>query len=159
MKRSYRVMLLGAGLGAGVAAARKARLHEAWRKDDDDRWLVVTVNRAPTDVYVDGAPPAPLDRLGDRLEARVRPAPGDRGTELAVRLRQPEGQPKAASLPARLAGRDPRQEVRTALREAKALLEAGEVMRPDSPPTETGGTPAGRLVGMISRRSGGEGVL
>ncbi|MFD6245926.1 hypothetical protein [Streptomyces roseolus] len=89
---------------------------------------------------------------------RVRPAPGDRGTELAVRSNRPVPR-RAASLPSRLAGRDPRQEVRTALREAKSLLEAGEVMLPDAPPTARGRTPAGRLVGLVSRRSGGEGVL
>ncbi|MFC8582994.1 hypothetical protein ACFUGD_00155 [Streptomyces sp. NPDC057217] len=149
------MLLLGASLGA-VAVAR-ARRHRP-DGNDGDRWLVVTVNRAPADVYESGPPPRPLDRFGDDLEVRVRPAPGDRGTELSARLRRPLP-PGATSFPARLAGRDPRQEVRTALREAKALLEAGEVMLPDHPPTATGGTPAGKLVGLLSRRSGGEGVL
>ncbi|WP_223856286.1 MULTISPECIES: hypothetical protein [Streptomyces] len=157
VKWSYRAVMLATVLTAAarlgwVRARRRRAAQEA------DRWLVVTVNRAPTDVGIQGAPPKPLDRFGDELEVRVRPAPGDHGTELAARIRRPVP-PKAASWPARLAGRDPRQEVRTALREAKALLETGEVMLPDYPPTATGGTPAGKLVGWISRRSGGEGVL
>ncbi|MFI9122424.1 hypothetical protein ACIGW0_24065 [Streptomyces bikiniensis] len=156
MKRSSRTLLLGASLGAAAAVVR-ARRHRPGG-DDGDRWLVVTVNRAVADVYEGGPPPRPLDRFGDDLEVRVRPAPGDHGTELSARLRRPLP-PGATSLPARLAGRDPRQEVRTALREAKALLEAGEVMLPDRPPTATGGTPAGKLVGLLGRRSGGEGVL
>jgi hypothetical protein len=58
-------------------------------------------------------------------------------------------------VPARLAGVDPRQDLRRALREAKALLEAGEGLRPDTPHD----TPGGKLVGLLSRRCGGEGVL
>jgi hypothetical protein len=76
--------------------------------------------------------------------------------ELAVRLKEP--QDVAGSLSARLAGQDERQDLRRALREAKALLETGEVMRPDTPPT-THETPGGKLVGLLSRRAGGEGVL
>ncbi|CAL9672862.1 hypothetical protein SUDANB105_07643 [Streptomyces sp. enrichment culture] len=59
---------------------------------------------------------------------------------------------------ARLADADPRQDLRRALREAKALLEAGEVLQPDTPPT-THDTPGGKLMGLLSRRAGGEGVL
>jgi hypothetical protein len=117
----------------------------------------VTINRSPEEVGAAGPLPPPLDGLGDRLEVRTRPAPGGRGTELAVRSKQAPP-PGSTSMPARLAGRDPRQEIRTALREAKSLLETGEVMRPDAPPT-TRETPAGRLVGLLTRRSGGEGVL
>ena len=54
-------------------------------------WLVVTVFRDPTDI--DTAPlPVPLAEFGDRIEVRVRPAGGDKGTELAARLRdRPSG--------------------------------------------------------------------
>ncbi|GGX67010.1 hypothetical protein GCM10010358_21920 [Streptomyces minutiscleroticus] len=137
--------------------ARKAL--PAGRADDraGDRWLTVTINRSPAEVGSAGKPPAPLDRFGEDIDVRVRPAPGDRGTELAVRLKEPPSA-LASSAPARLAGEDPRQEVRLALREAKALLEAGEVMLPDSPPT-THATPGGKALGLLARRSGGEGVL
>ncbi|MGW0466276.1 hypothetical protein ACWDX6_13510 [Streptomyces sp. NPDC003027] len=149
-------LVVAAVVGTGVAAVRRNRSRTGG-EPPGARWLTVTINRAPTDVMPGDTLPVPLDKLADRVEARVRPAPGDRGTELAVRLKDA---PSAAetSLPGRLAGQDPRQEVRTALREAKALLEAGEVMRPDAPPT-TRETPAGKVIGMVSRRSGGEGVL
>ncbi|MFF8032874.1 MULTISPECIES: hypothetical protein [unclassified Streptomyces] len=142
---------------AGAAVVRRARSGGPADDRAGDRWLTVTVNRPMTDVMPDGKPPAPLRRLEDRIDVRVRPAPGDRGTELAARLKEPPSA-LSSSPPARLAGRDPRQEVRAALRDAKAVLEAGEVLRPDTPPT-TRPTPGGKLVGLLGRRSGGEGVL
>jgi hypothetical protein len=145
----------GAGVAAGAAAAAWRRRARPSAADSPDRWLVVSVNREPGDVHPEEL--APLTEFGDRIETRVAAAPGDRGAELAARLREPT--PKAAtSVPARLAGADPRQDLRRALREAKALLETGEVMLPDTPPT-THDTPGGRLVGLLSRRAGGEGVL
>ncbi|MDT9685286.1 hypothetical protein RND61_24955 [Streptomyces sp. TRM76323] len=149
--------LVAAAVVCTRVAARRARSRTAPGEKSAARWLTVTVNRAPTDVMPGGTLPEPLDRMADRLEARVRPAPGDRGTELAVRLKDAPS-PVAASLPGRLAGKDPRQEVRTALREAKALLETGEVMLPDASPT-TRDTPAGKAIDLVTRRSGGEGVL
>ncbi|MFI6034754.1 hypothetical protein ACIBBD_11435 [Streptomyces sp. NPDC051315] len=144
----------GVTAGAGLALRRMRTGPSATAAEN--RWLSVTVNRGPGDIEPEKLP-SPLREYGDRIETRIRPAPGDRGTELAVRLRQP--QPEAAhSLPARITGQDPRQDLRRALREAKALLETGEVMRPDTPPT-THDTPGGKLVGLLSRRAGGEGVL
>ncbi|MFZ4152119.1 hypothetical protein [Streptomyces pseudogriseolus] len=155
MKRALWMVPVAA---VGVAAARKAGAAASGGDDRaGDRWLTVTVNLPEEDVRQDGKLPEPLERLADRVDVRTRPAPGDRGTELAARLKEPTS-PASASVPARLAGQDPRQEVRRALREAKALLETGEVMLPDTPPT-TRPTPGGRLVGLFSRRSGGEGVL
>jgi len=145
-----------AGLAAGAAVAARRGRRNPSGTSPADRWLTVTVNRAPQEVPADELP-APLAEFGDRIETRIRPAPGDRGTELAVRLKE-AGPALAYSAPARLAGADPRQELRSALRDAKALLETGEVMRPDSPPT-THDTPGGRIVGLLSRRAGGEGVL
>jgi hypothetical protein len=145
-----------AGLAAGaVVAVRRAKARPS-RAAVGDRWLTVTVNCAPQDVRADKLR-APLQEYGDRIETRIRPAPGDRGTELGVGLGETE--PDAAySVPARLAGADPRQDLRRALREAKALLEAGEVLQPDAPST-THDTAGGKLVGLLSRRAGGEGVL
>ncbi|WND33675.1 hypothetical protein RI578_04940 [Streptomyces sp. BB1-1-1] len=141
----------------GAAAVRRSRpVHRAGERTGDG-WLTVTVNRPPTDVGSEGKPPPPLNGLAERIDVQIRPAPGDRGTELAARFREPV--PDAStSAPARLAGQDPRQELRRALRDAKALLEAGEVLRPDAPPT-TRPTMGGKLVEVFTRRSGGEGVL
>ncbi|MFD5266319.1 hypothetical protein [Streptomyces sp. NPDC058335] len=144
-----------AALAAGAVVVRRSTARPA-DPAATDRWLTVTINRGPSDIQPDKLP-APLQEYGDRIETRIHPAPGGRGTELAVRLR--ETQPgTSGSVPARLAGQDPRQNLRRALREAKALLEAGEVLRPDVPPT-THDTPGGRLVGLLTRRAGGEGVL
>ena len=107
----------------------------------------------------DNRVPTPLIELGDIVEVQVRPAPGGRGSELRARLRssEPSG---AASAAARLSGDDPRQRVRAALRQAKQLLEVGEVLRVD--PTPHGHrppTPTGKLVEFATRRAGEEGVL
>ncbi|MFI8304728.1 hypothetical protein ACIF80_14975 [Streptomyces sp. NPDC085927] len=144
-------------VAAGAAAARKAKTARRSDGRAGDRWLTVTVNRPMTDVRPDGKLPDPLLRFAERIDVRIGPAPGDRGTELAARFKEPTP-PSSASLPARLAGQDPRQELRRALREAKAVLEAGEVLRPDAPPT-TRPTPGGKLIELFTRRSGGEGVL
>ncbi|MGW0337383.1 hypothetical protein ACWD0J_37145 [Streptomyces sp. NPDC003011] len=150
-----KLLWTAAGLGAGaVVAVRRSRTRPS--TPAADRWLAVTVNLEPDAVQPEKLP-SPLQEYGDRIETRIRPAPGDRGTEVAVRLREPRPD-TARSVPARLTGDDPRQGLRRALREAKALLETGEVMQPDTPPT-TRETPGGKLVGLLSRRAGGEGVL
>jgi hypothetical protein len=118
------------------------------------RWLGVTVLRRPDEVAPDGQPPEPLRRLGDAIEVDIRLAPGDKGSELYARLRS---MPQAGPVQ-RLSGDDPRRQVRTALREAKSLLEAGEVMRPDAPRTTHPG-PAGRLLQVVDRIAQGEGRL
>ena len=164
MNRKLGGAVLAAGLAAGAAAVRAvvsaARPHDSHRSEkaaDGNRWLVVTVNRPPEEVMPGGAPPEPLDGLKDAVEVRVEPAPGGRGSELAARPRGrvPTGVGEAA---ARLSGDDPRQAVRTALREAKSLLETGEVVRADRPST-TRDTPGGKIIKLATRRAGGEGAL
>jgi hypothetical protein len=123
--------------------------------DHKNRWLGVTVLRTPDEVAPGGKPPEPLGRLGDEIEIDVRPAPGDKGTELYARLRTP---PPPANPVTRLSGDDPRQHVRAALREAKSLLEAGEVLRTDALRTTHPG-PSGRVLQVIDRIAQGEGRL
>jgi hypothetical protein len=121
-----------------------------------DRWHTVTVNRPPEEVSGVSLP-EPLAALGDRVEVRTRPAPKDFGTELSVRWHQPVPT-GLAGVRARLSGEDPRREVRYALRAAKSILEAGEVLSPDKPPT-TKDTPGGKLLGAVTSRARGEGLL
>jgi hypothetical protein len=130
----------GAGAAAATAALRAAAARRR-RRGRGDRWLVVTIGRPAEDVLPGGTLPEPLARLGVDLEVTVRPAPGDRGSELAVLPRD---------------GR--RDEVRAALRDVKCLLETGEVVVPDRPPT-TRPTVPGRVFDAVRRRAAKEGVL
>ncbi|WP_092381906.1 hypothetical protein [Micromonospora phaseoli] len=103
---------------------------------DDGRpghWQVVTIDRSPQEVLPTGARPEPLRRLGDAVEVTVRPAPGDRGTELAARPVPGAAWP---GLAAHLLGDDPALLVRRTLWQVKQLAEAGEQLRADRPPYE-----------------------
>jgi hypothetical protein len=157
MNRTVRRVVVLAGVCAGVIAARRIATRQAGNGADPDRWHTVTVNRLPEEVAPEGRLPDPLAGLGDAVEVRLRPAPGGRGTELAVRLR--DGAPAgAAEAVARAAGSDPRQDLRAALRHSKQLLETGEVLNPDEPPT-TRRTLRSLPLELATRRAGGEGRL
>jgi hypothetical protein len=145
-----RRMRSGTWPGGWIGAMRRA-------EQDETRWRFVTVLRKPDEVAPEGRLPEPLARLGDAIEVQIRPAPGDRGTEIGARLRQgePSGAPGAL---AGLTGDDPRQDVRSALREAKQLLEAGEVLQADYPPSNEPSL-RGAPVDLAVKRSGGEGRL
>jgi len=152
-------------LAAGGAAVvllrelqRRADAGAGEAADSRSRWRAVTVERSPEEVMPDGLP-GPLAELGDLVDVEVRPAPGDKGSELRARLRRPEPT-GIASAAARLSGRDPRQRVRAALREAKQLIEVGEVLRVDPVPHgRRTATPGGALVDLATDRAPGEGLL
>jgi hypothetical protein len=134
-------------------------------REDPQRWLGVTVLRPPAEVPVEGPDvPEPLRRLGASVELRAQPAPGDRGTELYARPRTAGALDTAAAGAPDTAGsgaadqREARRALRTALREAKALLETGEVVRADAPATTHPG-PAGRVLAALDRIGQGEGRL
>jgi hypothetical protein len=93
-------------------------------------WLAVTVFREPSDIDA-AALPAPLAEFGDRIEVRVRPAAGGKGTELSARLRD---RPSSGTAASRLSGSDPQADLRSALRRAKQLIEVGEVLVVDPAP-------------------------
>lgn len=123
------------------------------------RWRSVTINKDPEEVMPGGRVPGPLAALGDQVDVRVCQAPGGKGTELAARLREDEPSGLGSAV-ARISGDDPRQQVRAALREAKQLIEVGEVLRVDPTPHGTRtATPTGKLVEFATRRSGGEGAV
>jgi len=155
----------GAALSVGGGLVR--RLQHAVAGDSQapadaearSRWRAVTIHRSQEEVMPSGQLPAPLAALGEQVEVRVRPAPGGKGTELAARLRTPEPT-GARSAAARVNGDDPRQQVRSALREAKQLIEVGQVLRVDpTPHGRRAATPTGALVELATRRAPGEGVL
>jgi hypothetical protein len=115
--------------------------------DPPGRWLAVTVYRRPDDVrsQVDGT--GPLSGMRGEIELTVRPAPGDKGTELAARPTAPDG-----------GSVDVRRRLRAALRETKSILECGEVVEPSRPGSSHPG-PAGQVLRAVTRRAWGEGRL
>ncbi|WP_248960127.1 hypothetical protein [Sphaerisporangium perillae] len=157
MKRAVLGGLTLGGIGLGVMRWLSSRRTKVRTRQAASRWLMVTINRRPEEVVPDGRLPEPLARLGDAIEVQVREAPGDRGTELGARPITPVPAGVTGVL-ARLGDEDPRQAVRRALRESKCLIETGEVLRPDEPPT-TRPTPAGRILDLAAQRAGGEGRL
>ncbi|WP_405147571.1 hypothetical protein OG589_08115 [Sphaerisporangium sp. NBC_01403] len=157
MKRAVLGAMMLGGAGLGVMRWLTSRQTKARARREASRWLMVTINRRPEEVVPDGRLPEPLARLGETIEVQVREAPGDRGTELGARPVTP-APTGVDEVMARLAGEDPRQAVRRALRESKCLIETGEVLRPDEPPT-TRPTPTGRLADLAAQRAGGEGRL
>jgi hypothetical protein len=157
MHRVVRGAAVLVGTGAGVVAVRRITAVRRSGNGPGPRWHAVTVNRPEAEVAPDGRLPDPLGGLGDMIEVRLRPAPGERGTELHARLRVPEpaGVRGAA---ARATGNDPRQRLRAALRQAKQLVETGEVLQADRPPT-TRRTLRGLPLELATRRAQGEGRL
>ncbi|GIH72984.1 hypothetical protein [Sphaerimonospora thailandensis] len=139
-------VLFGAAtlLGTGAAVARwlaaRGRAPVVTKDPKESlRWLGVTINLPREEVMPDGVPPRPLSRLD--VEVRAEQAPGDRGTELYARPRRAVPTGPMAIL-GRLRGTDPRQEVRKALRDAKSILETGEVLRPEPEPAGIHGEPS-----------------
>ena len=148
--------LLNGGVGAITSLWEEVKPGGDGDSDGDvARWRTVTVNRPPSEVHVDQL--APLTRLGDMVEIVTCRAPGDKGTEIAARLRNPEPS-GLESLSKRLSGDDPRQAVRSALRQAKQLLETGEVLQANDNRT-TKETLRGKPLDMATARAGGEGRL
>jgi hypothetical protein len=141
--RQVRSVLEPAGSSAGVTAAPASG------------WLVVTVNREASELDTAHLP-APLAEYGDRIETRVRPAPDDKGTELAARLRD---QSPSGSTPGRLRGSDAQGDLRSALRRAKQLIEVGEILVVDpAPHGERTATPGGMLLEAWTRQAPKGGV-
>ena len=111
-------------------------------------WLAVTVLREPSELDPTQLP-TPLAELGDRIEVRTSQAPGGKGTELAVRLRD---QPSSGTALSRLSGSDPQADLRSRLRRAKQLLEVGEVLAVDpAPHGRRTATPGGVLLEAWTR--------
>ncbi len=151
--------LVGAGGVALRRALRTVRPGPAAEGQSRERWLVVTVNLSQEEVAPEGRWPGPLAELGDRIDVEVRPAPGDKGTELAARLREPTPDGLAGAA-ARVSGDSPQQELRSALRRSKQLLEVGEVLVVDpAPHGHRTATPGGVLLEKVTKLAGKEGRL
>lgn len=141
-----RLLLRGAALtGVAVGAVRwvQSRATDA-DGTEQHRWQAVTIYREPDVIAPGGVLPEPIKQLGDAVEVRMQPAPGKRGTELGVRI----------------TGQQTPQNVRDALRRAKAGIEGGELPTVEG---QTHGkrrtTPGGLALDFAKRAAGREGWL
>lgn len=129
------LMLNGLTRGGSILESTVRKLSgTASTRMRQDRWNVVTVNRPAQDVMPEGGLPGPLAEMEGQIEVQVRPAPGDKGSELAARilLRRDDGNGHG---PEARAADEQRRRLRKALRHAKMILETGEVLEPDKPST------------------------
>lgn len=123
------------------------------------RWGAVTINRPPEEVAPQGRWPDPIAQLGDSVEVEVRPAPGGKGTELAARLRH-SGASRLGGTASHTKGESSQQAVRSALRQAKQLIEVGEILKVDpAPHGKRRRTPGGLLLEAATKRAGQERLL
>ena len=126
MGRRLATLAGAAAVVAGAAPAARKLLRAARPAAEDlNRWHAVTVLCPPKEV--EARRDTPLAALGDAVEVSVTPAPGERGSEVRARL-----SPSAA------AGDDAGErleELRTALRETRQVLEIGWVVNADRPTT------------------------
>jgi len=125
----------------------------------EPRWHSVTVDRPREELWPDGRVPAPLAALGSSVEIELHDAPGDKGTEIRARLQA--GADDGRSPRGRGESREERvRRLRRALREAKQLVEVGEVLRVDpTPHGRRARTPLGAVVEVATDRAPEEGLL
>jgi uncharacterized membrane protein len=96
----------------------------------------ITINRSEQEIASQLAQADP-PLSGDDVQIAYAPAPGDRGTEVRVRLDQQAPAGAVGQKIAALAGTDPQRQLDDALRRFKQLVETGEVLRSDAMPTGT----------------------
>ncbi len=158
MRRSLVLVLgLSAAVGAGATVATRVRsVTTGQSAPGSARQLVVTVN-TPVATLQESALPEQLLALGDDVELELRSAAGDKGTEIAARILAPQPSGVKAVV-ARVGGDDRRQQVRRALREAKSMIETGELLEGQRART-TERTLLGAPLDLATRRSAGEGQL
>jgi len=130
---------LMATVGPIIRALRQSSI------DDIGRWRALSIDRPIEEISPGGQLPPALAALGSDIEVEMRSAPGDWGTEVAVRWVGPK---KLAN------DEDPRVVVRRALHEVKQLAEAGEVMQPQpQPEAKRPASPPGRMVDRTEKNA------
>ncbi|MEH0821003.1 MULTISPECIES: hypothetical protein [unclassified Micromonospora] len=139
MGRRVALTLVAATAGAAALRALVVPRRGNWPRaagadPRPGRWQVVTVDRPPAEVLPGGGWPEPLRPLDGAVELHLRPAPGGRGSELAVRPLG--GVTTLPGMAAHLVGDDPGLYLRGVLRRVKQLAETGEVLRANRSPLE-----------------------
>ncbi|GIF04900.1 hypothetical protein [Actinoplanes siamensis] len=119
MNRTGKLLLTAAPIAAGAAAAVAVKRRRA-RRPAARRRHVVTVFK-PRFELESTQLPGSLSEIADQLEITLAEAPGGRGTEIAVRIRDNATVTDG--------------HVRRALRETQSLIETGDVLLPSGPPT------------------------
>ncbi|HEY0485440.1 MAG TPA: hypothetical protein VGD72_04250 [Mycobacteriales bacterium] len=158
MNKTVEIAVRMAGHAGEAVVRRAAQVLETVTADGRDqeatrnRWNVVTINKSAEEICPEGRLPAPLAELGELIEWTLRPAPGDKGTEVAARPREPARSDVEGAV-----GEDPRQRIRAALRDAKMLVETGEILQPTRPGS-THPSPLGMPIRLAVKRARGEGI-
>ena len=84
MRTTVKVAAIAAGAGVIIQQISRSRVPSApadrTGAERRNRWLAVTVNKAPGEVAPDGNLPEPLADLGDSVEVRITPAADAKGT-------------------------------------------------------------------------------
>jgi hypothetical protein len=130
MKAKKQVLeIIGAAVVAGGTALSAQQIKQAQQRmyRTYRRWHPITVNRDIADITLKSKHLKPLMDLGNAIEVLIAPAPGGRGTEIAARLTEPDVTDKAS--------RDLLAKMRAALRNTQWLVETGEILKPDKPPS------------------------
>ncbi|MFI1991555.1 hypothetical protein [Actinoplanes sp. NPDC020271] len=121
MGRTGKALLIAAPIAAGTVAVA-ARRRRAASGPAAHRSHVLTVYKPIGELQATQLPGS-LREIAGSVEISLRAAPGDRGTEITVRI--PDGSPVTDG------------DVRRALRETRSLIEAGDVLLPSGPATTT----------------------
>jgi len=95
-------------------------------------WDAVIINDVANEVIAWKSTNAQIANAGS---VRFRSAPGGRGAEVTVNLEYDPPAGKAGMLVARMFGEEPTQQVQDALRQFRAIMEAGEIPTTDGQPT------------------------
>ncbi|PWB97508.1 hypothetical protein DF220_06435 [Salinibacterium hongtaonis] len=144
--------MIGAAAAAGATlAARSARTAAAHQEEDDTRWRTVSIYRSREEILPGGGLPVPLAELGAAIEVRAVEAPGGRGTELSARWAPGSDRTQHRS--------DRVGALRRALRNAKQLIEAGEIATTEGQPEGSrSATPTGFITDLVSSKAKSKGV-
>ncbi|WP_146078178.1 hypothetical protein [Subtercola sp. Z020] len=152
------VTVLAVAGGASLLVEQQRRRRDPQQSGEGEpasRWRSVTVILPLDEVAPGGSLPGSLTTWGPDVETRVRRAPGDKGTEISARFRR-----SASADRSKRAEGDRARRLRRSLREAKQLIEVGEILRVD--PTPHGrrkATPMGAVVEFATDRGAEEGLL